>query len=66
MIRCSGRLRRLALTFSDTITLVFQKRYFVDDLRMQIVRSQWGDTECNNLTLVVTHLEVQLALSDEP
>ena len=35
--RCSGRLRRLALTYSVTVTLAFQKRYLLDDLRLQIV-----------------------------
>ena len=35
--RCSGRLRRLALTYSVTVTLVFQKRYLLRDLRLQIV-----------------------------
>ena len=30
-------MRRLALTYSVTVTLVFQKRYFVDHLRLQIV-----------------------------
>ena len=33
----SGRLRRGALTYSVTVTLVFQKRYFLDHLRLQIV-----------------------------
>ena len=37
--RCSGRLRRLALTYSVTVTLAFQKRYLLDDLRLQIVCS---------------------------
>ena len=38
-VRWYGRLRRLALTYSVTVTLVFQKRYFVDHLRLQIVLS---------------------------
>ena len=32
-------MRRLALTYSVTVTLVFQKRYFLRDLRLQIVCS---------------------------